>query len=80
MRRLVEFPLQDGGSVQVEVDDGPVPREVTRGWADRDRRVVDQAPQCFEQAVACAVRGGVGGGGYVEVLANGTTTEQLWKC
>jgi hypothetical protein len=32
---------------------------------------------CSTQAVACAVRGGVGGGGYVEVLANATPTEQL---
>jgi hypothetical protein len=32
---------------------------------------------CPPQAVACAVRGDVGGGGYVEVLANATPTEQL---
>ena len=32
---------------------------------------------CPPQAVACTVRGGVGGGGYVMVLANATPTEQL---
>jgi hypothetical protein len=51
VRQLVEFPLQDGGSVLVEVEDG-APGEVTRGWADRDNRVVEQARQSFEQAVA----------------------------
>jgi hypothetical protein len=50
MRQLVEFPLRDGGSVLVQVDDGS-PGEVTRGWADRDTRVVEQARQSFEQAV-----------------------------
>ena len=29
------------------------------------------------QAVACAVRGGVSGGGHVEVLPNATPTEQV---
>ena len=48
--QLVEFPLQDGGSVLVQVDDG-TPGEVTRGWGDRDLRVVEQARQSFEQAV-----------------------------
>jgi hypothetical protein len=49
MRRLVEFPLQDGGGVLIEVDDaagGPV----TRGWGER--RVTDQAQQTFEAAIA----------------------------
>jgi hypothetical protein len=32
---------------------------------------------CSTQAVASGVRGGVGGGGYVKVLANETPTEQL---
>ena len=49
-RQLVEFPLQDGGTVLVQVDDG-APGEVTRGWADRDTRVVEQARQSFEQAI-----------------------------
>jgi hypothetical protein len=51
VRQLVEFPLQDGGSVLVQVDDG-APDDVTRGWGDRDSRVVEQARQSFEDAVA----------------------------
>ncbi len=54
MSRLVEFPLEDGGSVVVEVDDAAgagvgADTGVTRGWSDR--RVVEQAQQSFEQAV-----------------------------
>jgi len=50
VRRLVEFPLQDGGSVLVQVEeDGPGGGEVTRGWGDQ--RVVEQAQRSFEQAV-----------------------------
>ncbi|WP_141137618.1 CU044_2847 family protein [Blastococcus mobilis] len=52
MRRLVEFRLNDGGSVLVQVeDDDRGGDQVTRGWADRDRRIVEQAQQSFEQAV-----------------------------
>jgi len=51
MVQLVEFPLQGGGSVLVQVDDGSA-GEVTRGWGDRDMRVVEQARQSFEQAVS----------------------------
>jgi Trypsin-co-occurring domain 1 len=48
MGRLVEFSLEDGGSVLVEVDAaGPV----TRGLGDR-HGVSEQAQQTFEQAVA----------------------------
>jgi hypothetical protein len=50
MVQLVEFPLQDGGSVLVQVDDGHA-GEVTRGWGDRER-VVEHAQQSFEQAVS----------------------------
>jgi hypothetical protein len=32
---------------------------------------------CPTQAVDCAVRSGVGGGGHVKVLVNATPTEQL---
>jgi hypothetical protein len=49
--QLVEFPLEDGGTVLVQVADG-APGDVTRGWGDRDTRVVEQARQSFEQAVA----------------------------
>ena len=51
MVQLVEFPLKDGGTVLVQVADGDS-GEVTRGWGDRDTRVVEQARQSFEQAVA----------------------------
>lgn len=56
-RRLVEFPLEDGGSVLVQVEDGSAGGdsggggEVTQGWGERDQRVVEQAQQSFEQAV-----------------------------
>ncbi|HET7327067.1 MAG TPA: CU044_2847 family protein [Nocardioidaceae bacterium] len=50
MRRLVEFPLQDGGSVLVQVaEDGAGGGELTRGWGER--RVVEQAQQSFDEAV-----------------------------
>jgi hypothetical protein len=48
--RLVEFPLQDGGSVLVQVDEaaaGPV----TRGLGDR-RTVTEQARHTFEDAIS----------------------------
>ena len=55
-RRLVEFPLEDGGSVLVQVEDGAAAGgygggDVTRGWGGREERVVAQAQQSFEQAV-----------------------------
>ena len=55
-RRLVEFPLEDGGSVLVQGEDGATAGgygggEVTRSWGDREQRVVAQAQQSFEQAV-----------------------------
>ncbi len=48
MARLVEFPLQDGGSVLVQVDEDARPGGVTRGLGNR---VVEQAQESFEQAV-----------------------------
>jgi Trypsin-co-occurring domain 1 len=48
--RLVEFPLQDGGSVLVQVDEaaaGPV----TRGLGDH-RTVTEQARHTFEDAIS----------------------------
>jgi len=50
-KRLVEFPLQEGGSVLVEVEDDVGGDGVTRGWGDTNRRGGDQAQQNFEQAV-----------------------------
>jgi hypothetical protein len=50
--RLVEFPLEDGGTVVVEVSGaGSADGDVRRGWGDRDVRVVEQAQQSFERAV-----------------------------
>lgn len=48
MGRLLEFPLQDGGSMVVQVSDdasGPV----TRGWGEGRAR--ELAQQTFEQAI-----------------------------
>ena len=50
MRRLVEFPLEEGGSVLVEVDDVASSGPATRGL--RDQRVTETAQQSFEQAVS----------------------------
>ena len=55
-KRLVEFPLEGGGTVLVQAEHGAAAGghdggEVTRGWGDRDERVVLQAQQSFEQAV-----------------------------
>lgn len=49
---LVAFPLADGGTVLVQVDDAPARGGVTRGWGERDQRVVQQAQHSFEQAVS----------------------------
>ena len=48
MRKLVEFPLEDGGSVYVEAD--PLAGEVTRGM--RPRELAGEASQTFEAALA----------------------------
>lgn len=48
VRRLVEFGMQDGGSVLVQVDEDRSGAPVTRGLGNR---VVEQAQQSFEQAV-----------------------------
>jgi hypothetical protein len=47
--RLVEFPLQDGGSVLVQVDEAP-PGPVTRGLGDRPM-LTEQARHTFEDAI-----------------------------
>jgi hypothetical protein len=52
-QRLVEFPLQDGGSVLMHVDDPPAANGgVTRAWRDGDLRVLEQSALSFERAVA----------------------------
>jgi hypothetical protein len=50
MSQLVEFPLQDGGSVLVQVDEVAAGGPVTRGLGDR--QVMGQAAQTFEQAIS----------------------------
>jgi hypothetical protein len=50
MGQLVEFPLEDGSSVLVEVNAAAV-GPVTRGLGDR-HRLPQQAQQTFEQSVA----------------------------
>jgi NTP-dependent ternary system trypsin peptidase co-occuring protein len=55
-KRFVEFTLESGGTVLVQVEDGTAAGgygagEITRGWGDRDERVVLQAQQSFEQAI-----------------------------
>jgi hypothetical protein len=50
MRQLVEFPMQDGGGVLVQVDEAAAGGPVTRGLGDR--HVTTQATQTFEQAVS----------------------------
>lgn len=50
MSSLVEFPLQDGGSVLVQVDEAPAGGAVTRGLGDR--HVTALASQTFEQAIS----------------------------
>jgi Trypsin-co-occurring domain 1 len=47
--RLVEFPLQDGGSVLVQVDEA-APGPVTRGLGDRPM-LTEQARHTFEDAI-----------------------------
>jgi len=53
MVRPLEHPLEAGGSVRIQVEDGHGwDAEVTRGWGDRDLRVVEQGRESFEQTVA----------------------------
>ena len=55
MRRLAEFPLQDGGSVVIEIDDGGG----RRGEFDRERHGVDDLAVRPDQSAV--VRGSVRG-------------------
>ncbi len=51
MVRLLEYPLEDGGGVLIQVEDGySSDGEITRGWGERNRRVIEQAQESFEQA------------------------------
>jgi hypothetical protein len=51
MKRLVEFPLDQGGSVLVEVDDPP-DGPVTRGFGRDRSTLVEQTDKTFEAATA----------------------------
>lgn len=51
MKRLVEFPLDQGGSVLVEVDE-PSAGPVVRGLGKGRSALVEQADKTFEDATA----------------------------
>ena len=51
MKRLVEFPLDQGGSVVVEVDE-PLAGAVTRGLGKDRSSLVEEADKTFEDATA----------------------------
>jgi Trypsin-co-occurring domain 1 len=49
MKRLIEFPLEDGGTVLVESDEPETTGPVTRGSSPRE--MVEKAEQTFETAL-----------------------------
>ena len=51
MKRLVQFPLDQGGSGLIEVDEPPA-GPVTRGWGKDRSTLVDEADKSFEDATA----------------------------
>ena len=51
MKRLVEFPLDQGGSVLIEVEEPPA-GPVTRGIGRDRTALVEQADKTFEDATA----------------------------
>ena len=51
VKRLVEFPLEQGGSVLVEIDE-PSAGPVTRGLGKDHPALVEQAGKTFEDATA----------------------------
>jgi hypothetical protein len=51
VKRLVEFPLEQGGSVLVEVDESPV-GPTMRGLGKDRPSVTEQADKTFEEATA----------------------------
>ena len=55
MKRLVEFPLVQGGSVLVEVDDPPG-GPVTRGIGKDRYALAEKADETFEEAAATVTR------------------------
>jgi hypothetical protein len=51
MKRLVEFPLDQGGSVVIEVDE-PLGGPVTRGLGNARATLVEKSDKTFEDATA----------------------------
>lgn len=51
MKRLVEFPLDQGGSVLIEIDEPPV-GPTTRGLGKDRSSMVEEADKTFEEATA----------------------------
>jgi Trypsin-co-occurring domain 1 len=51
VKRLVEFPLEQGGSVLIEIEEPPA-SPVTRGLGKDHRALVEQADKTFEDATA----------------------------
>lgn len=51
MKRLVEFPLDQGGSVLIDVD-GPPAGATMRGFGKDHSILVEQADKTFEDAIA----------------------------
>ena len=51
MKRLVEFPLDQGGGVLIEVDESPA-GPVTRGLGKDPSSLVEEANKTFEDATA----------------------------
>jgi NTP-dependent ternary system trypsin peptidase co-occuring protein len=51
MKRLIEFPLDEGGSVLIEVEESPA-GPVTRGIGKDRAALVEQADKTFEDATA----------------------------
>ena len=51
MKRLVEFPLEQGGSVLVEIDEPPA-GSVMRGLGKDRPSIAEQADKTFEDATA----------------------------
>ena len=54
MKRIVEFPLEQGGSVLVEVD-VPSAGSVTRGPGRDSSTLVEKADKSFEDATAAVI-------------------------
>lgn len=51
MKRLVEFPLDQGGSILVQIDE-PADGPVTRGLGKDRSALVEEADKTFEDAIA----------------------------